>query len=124
MDHIPVHIGAVALKKLLYDAVIPRWKRYTNDYPLDMDQITMQDKLWVTLRPAVPDVDAIAKHFFKPGKKGNRTFKSGKTIIHFHFPNELYDDMLEKREPANEWPSEKYTERAQRKSGGRKDSEG
>lgn len=55
----------------------------------------MRDKLWVTLKPHVPDCDVIAKHFFKAGKKGTQTFKSGKTIIHFHVPNEIYDAMLE-----------------------------
>jgi hypothetical protein len=83
-----------------------------------MDQITMRDKLWVILNPTTPDCDAIAKHFFKTGRKGNQTFKSGKTIIHFHIPNETYDDMLEKREPAK-WPPEN-TERTQRKPAGRK----
>ena len=27
VDHILVHIGAVALKRTLYDAVIPRWNK-------------------------------------------------------------------------------------------------
>jgi len=117
VDHIPVHIGAVALKKTLYDALIPRWNRWTNSFPLHIDQITMRDKMWVILNPTIPDCDVIAKYFFKTGKKGNRTFKSGKTTILLHIPNEIYDDMLERREPANEWPPEKNTER---KPAGRK----
>ena len=118
MDHVPVHIGAVALKKTLYDAVIPQWKGWTNNFLLHIDQITMRDKLWVILNPTVLDCDAIAKHFFKTGKKGNRIFKSGKTIIHFHIPNEIHNAMLEKkREPGNEWRPEKNTER---KPAGRK----
>jgi hypothetical protein len=88
----------VALKKTLYNAVIPRWNRWTNNFPLHIDQITMRDKLWVILEPTVPDCDAIAKHFFKTGKKGTQTFKSGKAIIHFHIPNEIYDTVLEKKE--------------------------
>lgn len=111
VDHIPVHIGAVALKRTLYNAIIPRWNRWTNDFPLHIDQITMRDKQWVILYPTDPDCDAIAKYFFKTGKKGNRIFKSGKTVIQFHIPNEIYDDMLEKRETNNEWPPEKNTER-------------
>lgn len=105
MDHVSVHIGAVALKKTLYNALIPRWNRWTNDFPLHIDQITMRDKHWVILDPRVPDCDIIAKHFFKSGKKGTQTFKSGKTTIHFHIPNEIYDAMLEKRETVtNQWP--------------------
>jgi len=86
------------LKKTLYDAIIPRWNNWTNYFPLHIDQILMRDKLWVILEPSVPDHDAIAKHFFKPGKKGTPTFKSGKTLIHFHVLNEIYDAMLEKRD--------------------------
>jgi len=33
-------------------------------------------------------------------------FKSGKTIVHFHVPNEIYDAMLENRD-GDEWPAEK-----------------
>jgi hypothetical protein len=58
----------------------------------------MRDKSWVILKPANPDRDVIAKHFFKTGKKGIQTFKTGKTIINFHVPNEIYNAMVEKRE--------------------------
>ena len=122
MDHVPVHIGAVALKRMLYNAVIPRWNKWTNDYPLHIDQITMRDKLWVILNPTVPDCDAIARHFFKTGKKGNRVFKSGKTVIHFHVPTDIYDIMVEKRQ-IDERPPEKNTEtrrETRRKTAGRK----
>ena len=98
VDHILVHIGAVALKRTLYNAIIPRWNRWTNNFPLLIDQIAMQDKLWVILEPCDPDRNVIARHFFKAGKKGIQTFKSGKTIIHFYIPNEIYDAMLEKRD--------------------------
>ena len=76
----------------------------------------MRDKLWVILNPSVPDGDIIAKHFFKTGKKGRQTFKTGKIIIHFHIPNEIYEAMLEKRE-TDKWQPEKNTER---KPAGRK----
>lgn len=66
----------------------------------------MCDKLWVTLAPAVPDCDVIVRYFFKTGRKGNQTFKSGKTVVHFHIPNEIYDAMLENRD-ADDWPAEK-----------------
>ena len=97
MDHIPVHIGADELKKILYDAIIPRWNRWTDNYPLRIDQIMMRDKLWVVLKPTAPDRDAIARNFFRSGKKGTQTFKTGKTIIHFHVPNEIYDAMINRK---------------------------
>jgi len=93
VDHIPVHIGAVELKKILYNAIIPRWNDWTNNFPLHIDQINMRDKLWV-----IPNHDVIARNFFKSGKKGTQTFKSGKIIIHFHVPNNIYNDMIEKKD--------------------------
>ena len=78
----------------------------------------MRDKLWVVLEPSVPDRDVIAKHFFKTGKKGNQTFKTGKAIIHFHISNEIYDTVLENlKRVTDEWPPEKNTAR---KPAGRK----
>ena len=74
----------------------------------------MQDKLCVILEPSVPDHDVIVRHFFKTRKKGTQTFKSSKTIIHFHVPDEIHDVMLEKRD-AN---AERYA--VGRKQAGRK----
>ncbi|GLB40064.1 hypothetical protein LshimejAT787_0705740 [Lyophyllum shimeji] len=99
VDHIPVHIGAVDLKRTLYDAVIPKWNAWTRNFPLPIEKIAMRDRLWVELKPRNPDCDVIARYFFKSGKNGALTFKPGtKTIIQFHVPNELYNAMLDKRE--------------------------
>jgi hypothetical protein len=97
VDHIPVHIGAEALKRILYDAVIPKWNRWADNFPLRVDQIMMRDKLWVLLKPTAPDRNAIARHFFKRGKKGIQIFKTGKTVIYFHIPNEVYSSVIEKK---------------------------
>jgi hypothetical protein len=96
VDHVPVHVGADTLKIILYNAIIPKWNAWTNYFPLHIDQIIMRDKLWVILEPTAPDRDAISKHFFKPGKKG-QIFKTGKTLIHFHIPNKVYAAMLTKQ---------------------------
>jgi hypothetical protein len=97
VDHIPVYIGADALKRILYDAIIPKWNRWTENFPLCIDQIMMCDKLWVVLKPTAPDCDVIARNFFRSGKKGTQTFKTGKTIIHFHVPNEIYNVMINRK---------------------------
>ncbi|KAM6490645.1 hypothetical protein JOM56_013988 [Amanita muscaria] len=99
VDHIPVHIGAEKLKKILYDTVIPRWNSWTKHYPLSLDSVMMRDHNWVHLLPQKPDRDIIAKQFFKPGKKGGAmVFKSGKCIINLHIPNEIYESMLMQKE--------------------------
>ena len=97
MDYIPVHIGADALKRILYNAIIPRWNSWANNFLLHIDQITMRDKLWVILKPTAPDRDVISRHFFRSGRKGAQIFKTGKTIINFHVPNEVHNAMLDKK---------------------------
>lgn len=97
MDHVPVHIGADALKKILFDAIIPKWRGWTNNFPLRINQIMMRDKLWVILKPTAPDRDVISRHFFRSGRNGAQVFKTGKTIINFHVPNEVYNAMLNKK---------------------------
>ncbi|KIL64085.1 hypothetical protein M378DRAFT_11669 [Amanita muscaria Koide BX008] len=113
VDHIPVHIGVAALKQILYNAVIPRWNTWTNNFPLHIDEVIMRDKLWVELRPNNPDCDVIAKHFFKTGRKGMKTFKTGKTVVYFHVPNEIYDTMVEMRE-ADELAAERKAKQRSR----------
>lgn len=98
MDHIPVHIGAVELKKILYDAVIPKWQEWTNNYLLRLDDVVMRNNNWVALVPKNPDRDVIADQFFKRVKKGALTFKGGKCIINLHVPNNIYNAMLTQKE--------------------------
>ena len=86
------------MKGILYNAVIPRWNTWTNDFPLQIDDIIMRDKNWVELVPMVPDRDIIFKHFLSGRGKKGPTFKSGKTVIQFHVPNEIHAAMLEKRD--------------------------
>lgn len=93
-----MHIGAAELKKILYDAIIPRWNSWTKDYPLPLDSIMMHDHNWVLLVPRNPDRDIIANQFFKPAKKGAIVFKAGKCVINLHVPNEIYESMVTQKE--------------------------
>ena len=93
VDHIPVHVGAVELKKQLYDAVIPKWYDWTNNYPLSPEDVTMRNNNWVRLVPRNPDRDIISDQFFKRGKKGV-AFKGGKCIINLHVPNHIYSGII------------------------------
>lgn len=90
------------MKKILYDAVIPRWNSWTKHYPLPLDSVMMRDHNWVHLLPQKPDRDIIAKQFFKPGKKGAMVFKSGKCVVNLHIPNEIYQSMLMQKEEQEE----------------------
>src|SRR6266478_2763968 len=98
VDHIPVHIGAIELKKQLYNAVIPKWHEWTNNYPLSPEDVTMRNNNWVRLVPRNPDRDVISDQFFKRGKKGAVVFKGGKCIINLHVPNHIYSVVVARKE--------------------------
>ena len=98
VDHIPVHIGAVELKKQLYDAIIPKWREWTNNHPLPLGDVTMRSSNWVPLVPRNPDRDVISDQFFKRGKKGASVFKGGKCIINLHVPNHIYSIVVPRKE--------------------------
>ncbi|KAK2463878.1 hypothetical protein APHAL10511_004050 [Amanita phalloides] len=106
VDHIPVHIGANDLKNILYSTVILKWNEWTNNCPLPINSIVMRNHNWVALMPRNPDRDVIAEQFFKPGKKGNTTFKKGKAIVNLHVPNDIYGAVLACKE-AEEFKAEK-----------------
>jgi hypothetical protein len=95
VDHVPVHIGAVDLKKILYEAVIPKWNNWTNGYSLPLDALVMRSHNWVVLAPKNPDRNIIADYFFKPGKKGAIVFKAGKCVVNLH---DLYQLMLTQKD--------------------------
>ena len=102
MDHIPVHIGAVDLKGILYGALIAKWNGWTDSFPLPLNDTILRNQNWVVLAPRNPDRDVIADQFFKPGKKGAVVFKPGKCVINLHVPNEIYRAMLDQQELASE----------------------
>lgn len=89
VDNIPVNIGAVELKKYLFAAIMPQWSAYTRGFPLNIDDVMMRNKHWVCIRPTDPDQGVIADEFFKPGKGGVVTFKTGRCVIHLHIPNKV-----------------------------------
>lgn len=86
------------LKKILYDAVIPKWHSWTKSYPLSLDNVVMRDHNWVMLAPRNPDRSIITAQFFKPAKKGALVFKAGRCIINLHILNNIYQAMLAHKE--------------------------
>jgi hypothetical protein len=99
----------VELKKLLYDAVIPKWHEWTNNYPLTLEDVTMRNNNWVRLIPRNPDCDVISDQFFKRGEKGAVVFKAGKCIVNLHVPNHVYS-VLVARKKDNESDIDEFEE--------------
>lgn len=102
IDDVPVHIGAVELKNLLYDQILPSWLAYTEGYPLDINNIILRSKDWVEIQPLNPDRDAISCSFFKTGKNGGITFKMGHCLVHFNILNRIYNEYLDYAEKKEE----------------------
>ncbi|KAF7358149.1 hypothetical protein MVEN_00863000 [Mycena venus] len=104
IDHVPAHIGAVALKTCCFNAIAPAWSAYSNGYPISCDSLILRDDKWVAITPRDPDVDAIAHRFYKPPKRGSNTmqFRSKKIVMNLHFLNKIYDDFLRVQEAAVE----------------------
>ena len=95
VDNIPIHIGAIELKAILYDQILPLWSAYTEGFPLKMDNVIMRNKEWVEICPLNPDHNVISRPFFKYGKNGTSTFKTSQCIINFHIPNTVYNRYLD-----------------------------
>jgi len=70
VDNVPVHIGAVDLKSLLYEHILPAWRVYTEGFPLEINDIIMRSKEWVEIKLLNQDQDIISHQFFKSGKGG------------------------------------------------------
>ena len=51
------------------------WLAYTEQFPLDINDIVMRTKDWVEIQPLNPDRDVISRQFFKTGKNGGIIFK-------------------------------------------------
>jgi hypothetical protein len=62
----------------------------------------MRTKDWVEIQPVDPDRDVIAGQFFKAGKNGGTTFKTGRCLIQFHIPNKIYNRYLDYAEKKDE----------------------
>jgi hypothetical protein len=75
--------------------MLPQWTAYTRGFPLGINDIVMRTKDWVEIRPLDPDQDVVSQPFFKIGKGGATSFKSGRCIINFHIPNDVYGEYLE-----------------------------
>ncbi|KAF5377829.1 hypothetical protein D9615_006831 [Tricholomella constricta] len=93
VKNISVHIGAVELKQILFDEILPLWLEYTRGFQISIDDFVMRDHDGAKLRAGDPDRDIISKKFFKT-VKGAQVFKEGREVINFHVPNDIYHRYL------------------------------
>lgn len=93
INNIPAQIGAAELKKILFEGILPMWLKYTENFPLAIEHVVMRDKDWCEIHAKEPDRGVIAHNFYKPGKNGIPTFKTGRCLIQFHIPNNIYGEV-------------------------------
>ena len=90
------HIGAADLFKILWQTLEPKWNKESRDFILDPHtDLELYDKNYCLITPPPPpepDNAAISNFFFvKSGKKGDRKFKTGTTVVYVCMTHEVYD---------------------------------
>ena len=108
INNVPVHIGAVDLKNIVFLALLPQISQWSKQFPLSVDDLHLQEKNWVELIPnlvqGIADVDAISKKFFvvkrTKGSSEGHVFQSGDVTVYFELPFGKYQEVLEHIENA------------------------
>lgn len=97
LSNIPVHIGAVDLKWVLYHALLPQYIKWSKGFPLQLEDCQIRNKLWVELVPKIPDVDAVADYFFiSKGKNKTKAFTPKQGVdLYLVITNEKYEAILQ-----------------------------
>ena len=90
------HIGAVDLFEILWQTLEPKWNKESRGFVLDpRTDLELYDKNYCLIAPPQPpetDNAAISSFFFsKLGKKGERKFKVGTTVVYVCMTHEVYD---------------------------------
>ena len=84
ISNIPLRIGVSHLKAIAYFTILPLFLKWSNDYPLSIDDVKLRSKNWVEMLPKGPgdqDVDAIENEFFTiKGKAKTRQFLPNKVL--------------------------------------------
>jgi hypothetical protein len=80
----PLCIGVSHLKVIAYFTILPPFLKWSNDYPLSIDDVKLRSKNWVEMLPKGPgdqDVDVIENEFFIiKGKAKTRQFLPNKVL--------------------------------------------
>lgn len=94
-----VHIGAVALKALVFKGLYESWFKWSLGFPLDPDALTLRiKKNFVPIRPRIPDRDVISQGFFKPqGKPPLPKFKTGTIDLVLVMSDLLFDEAIDNK---------------------------
>ena len=84
ISNIPLRIGVSHLKVIAYFTILPPFLKWSNDYPLSINEVKLRSKNWVELLPKGPgdqDMDVIENEFFTiKGKAKTRQFLPNKVL--------------------------------------------
>jgi hypothetical protein len=90
---VPAHIGVKSLKTIIFAALLPYFLKWSNEYPLSVDDVSLRHKNWLELVPPTDreDTDAIFPYFFTEKKNGVKKFTAGTTLdLILALPYETY----------------------------------
>ncbi|KAK7021270.1 hypothetical protein R3P38DRAFT_2781399 [Favolaschia claudopus] len=92
VDKVKASVGASDILTLAWMHLSPKWIEHTNNYPLSITKCSIFTKDWVEITPRNPDVNVIAKRFYKPNTKSPNQphFKTGKMLINLCIPSNTY----------------------------------
>ncbi|KAJ7940044.1 hypothetical protein B0H13DRAFT_2300105 [Mycena leptocephala] len=91
-DKVRVSIGAAKIKALAWESLSPKWRTFTSNFPLRVEDCQIYNKHWVEILPANPDINVISAQFYKPSTKvlNTQIFKTGKYRIDLCIPWAIY----------------------------------
>ncbi|KAJ7016540.1 hypothetical protein C8F04DRAFT_1201967 [Mycena alexandri] len=99
IQDVPLHIGAVELKQLLFDKLLPKWHEFTAGRPLRLEDFALRDDKWLEMAPpmGLPDTDCISAKCFTSTKNGAPQFRPKKVVMLLQLKLELALQVLDER---------------------------
>ena len=102
VGNVPAHIGVWDLKKICFATLLPRFLKWSKDYPLTITDVSLRKKDWMELSPPAqgPDTDAVWDSFVTETKKqkgpGTKKFSPGNGIdLILGIEHEVFELALE-----------------------------
>jgi hypothetical protein len=91
---VPAHIGVADLKKICFIALHPRFLKWSKDYPLSVDDVSLRHKNWLEISPprhGQIDCDAIWHKFLTQTKTGQKFSPGTGLELYLEIDHETYE---------------------------------
>ena len=91
---VPAHIGVADLKKICFIALHPRFLKWSKDYPLSIDDVSLRHKNWLEISPprhGQIDCNAIWDKFLTQTKTGQKFSPGTGLELYLEIEHETYE---------------------------------